>query len=525
MCGIVGVISCEKGAGSFDRDKFMRQALICGTLRGYDSTGLIMVDQQEKVDTFKHTFAGYDFAQLKFVNRVISNTQDYKVLIGHHRFKTNGNVSRFEAHPHEYGNITLVHNGGIENSYQLPGYRHDKEEPIVDTFRLTKAFGIEGADKVLPFIEGAYALVWWDAKEKALYMTRNAQRPLAIIWSENKKSVFIASEWEMLAWLMKRNQIKTEKNCKTLQEMVLYKFKINDNSIDMEKTSYIKNVLSRPDYSENIRHRFYPGLGTAKTVNMADPDFDYRDAYGEDDLEWEPGNAGPKHSPVGASPQPQLALPGVNRNKNIVKPIIVAQEPHGPQHPIITVLSPHTEQKPTGKKMERIQRLLQDYHLVYGASIWCIPDSWSEYKGNGTGQGVARFLYGPSHIEVQIHNVSQEEWGAVLASGLLTATVIIDVTHNKQTLVGKIDWEGQQGYETFLATIDMESNFKFIPFKASEYITKAEFYRRTHLGCSSCKQPIKLVGADRTEWLDDMPVCGDCSGQLPAEKEMLDAAS
>lgn len=516
MCGIVGVLSCERSAGSIDRDRFMRQALICGTLRGFDSTGLMLVDQTQTIDTFKTVFAGPDFVQLKPVNKILNNTQEYKAIIGHHRYKTNGNISRFEAHPHEHEHITLVHNGGIENSYQLPGYKHDNNEPVVDTFRLTKAIATSGAMNVLPFIEGTYALVWWDANERALYMTRNAHRPLAIIWQENKKAVYIASEWEMLAWLVKRNAIKVEKNCKTLQEMVLYKFKVNETSIEMEKTGYTKKLAPK----ENIGHghgrtRFYPGFSG---VNTRDPDYEGQFDGDYDDLDWQPGY--PKHSPGGVNQRPQLALPGVDRNTNIVKTVVIK-----PDYPIITVIP--DDRKPTGKKLERITRLLKEHQLVYGAQIWCIPDNWTPYNGEkNANQGIAEFLYGPEHVPVHIHNMTNEEWQAVMASGLLTSTIIIDVTHNKQTLVGRVDWEGQGGVERFIASIDLESTFRFIPFKTGEYITKSHFYRLTNHGCSSCKQVIKLDGADRTEWIDELPVCGECSGQIPRKKEEnVDAAA
>ena len=50
MCGIVGYITSEKIRGTQDRRRFLDQALIAGTVRGDDRTGVFSVRHDQKED-------------------------------------------------------------------------------------------------------------------------------------------------------------------------------------------------------------------------------------------------------------------------------------------------------------------------------------------------------------------------------------------------------------------------------------------------------------------------------------------
>ncbi|MGV8130940.1 MAG: hypothetical protein ACP5N7_02455, partial [Candidatus Pacearchaeota archaeon] len=56
---------------------------------------------------------------------------------------------------------------------------------------------------ILPTLDGAFALIWYNAKEKQLYVTRNDQRPLWIIQTKNFD--LLGSEPKMLEWILHRN--------------------------------------------------------------------------------------------------------------------------------------------------------------------------------------------------------------------------------------------------------------------------------------------------------------------------------
>ena len=108
MCGIVGYVG-EKNAQDF---------LISGLkrleYRGYDSAGLATISDSGDVTLIK--------AKGKIENlekKLSQNKCDDKVGIGHTRWATHGEPSEVNAHPHQAGDIFLVHNGIIENYKEL----------------------------------------------------------------------------------------------------------------------------------------------------------------------------------------------------------------------------------------------------------------------------------------------------------------------------------------------------------------------------------------------------------------------
>ncbi len=103
MCGIVGYIGNKKAQG----------VLISGLkrleYRGYDSAGIVTLSQSNKTTLLR--------AKGKVNGLVDKITEDNDDLlgIGHTRWATHGEPSEINAHPHEVGDIFLVHNGIIEN--------------------------------------------------------------------------------------------------------------------------------------------------------------------------------------------------------------------------------------------------------------------------------------------------------------------------------------------------------------------------------------------------------------------------
>jgi hypothetical protein len=210
MCGIVGVHSGDKfGFYGKDRDA-LKGMMVVNSLRGIHSTGLMgfhkeesMKDQVNIVKTVGSPYYLFDWNKSdEFFNRMVSN---FGTVVGHGRYATRGAVNADNAHPFEENHIVLVHNGGITNFYSL----HDKnkhEHIQVDSHLVARLIADEGADEILPRLQGAYTLVWYDTTDGTLHMARNDQRPLFM--GNNDKNMFFASEDHTVAWANGRYDLK-----------------------------------------------------------------------------------------------------------------------------------------------------------------------------------------------------------------------------------------------------------------------------------------------------------------------------
>ncbi len=115
MCGIVGYI------GNKDTTKFLLDGLKELEYRGYDSTGIALLNQ-DKIEVFKA------LGKLSNLENKISQTtiDTYPIGIGHTRWATHGKPTELNAHPHLGEYSYIVHNGIIEN------YKEIKEELIAN---------------------------------------------------------------------------------------------------------------------------------------------------------------------------------------------------------------------------------------------------------------------------------------------------------------------------------------------------------------------------------------------------------
>ncbi len=108
MCGIVGYIG----------DKEAQQVLMSGLkrleYRGYDSAGIVTVSKKSKATLLREKGK---VAELEA--KVATHQTADTIGIGHTRWATHGVPSKRNAHPHNVGDIYLVHNGIIENYLEL----------------------------------------------------------------------------------------------------------------------------------------------------------------------------------------------------------------------------------------------------------------------------------------------------------------------------------------------------------------------------------------------------------------------
>jgi hypothetical protein len=203
MCGIVGLMNYSARGGSAWTYKIFLNLLYADALRGMHGTGMFAVDLDGNMSRVKvggppnQLFNTKEFETMeKFVR-----SNEIRFLVGHNRFATKGKKTTAHAHPFRDGHITLVHNGTLENYRHLPD--HSKYE--VDSELLCHSIAVDGIDKTIQGLEGAWTIVYWDSKEKTLNFLRNEERPLAMAWHKGEKMFAFASEKEMLESIMTRN--------------------------------------------------------------------------------------------------------------------------------------------------------------------------------------------------------------------------------------------------------------------------------------------------------------------------------
>lgn len=115
-CGIVGVV------GSDDANAFVLEGLTILRNRGYDSAGIATVDPySDELFVTKYASRESTCDSIDLVRANSSKHIGHYTGIGHTRWATHGGKTDVNAHPHtDYKNrIALIHNGTINNSYDL----------------------------------------------------------------------------------------------------------------------------------------------------------------------------------------------------------------------------------------------------------------------------------------------------------------------------------------------------------------------------------------------------------------------
>ena len=188
MCGIVGYVG----------DKNVTDVLIQGLksleYRGYDSAG-IAVRNDEKFNIIKSV------GKIVNLEEKVKSNDIYHIGIGHTRWATHGAVNEVNSHPHSMNNVTLVHNGIIENfrelkkELELIGYNFKTDTDseviaaLIDSYSGSKYDALVYAQMKL---KGSYALVIMFEDEKNTLYAMRKDSPLIVGIGENEK--FVASD-------------------------------------------------------------------------------------------------------------------------------------------------------------------------------------------------------------------------------------------------------------------------------------------------------------------------------------------
>lgn len=190
MCGIIGYI------GTKSPIETLINGLKCLEYRGYDSAG-IALKEKDQIEVIKSVGKIVNLEE-KLKNQELIPSH---LGIAHTRWATHGKPSEKNAHPHTVGNVTLVHNGIIENAEELreklkkEGVTFNSEtDTEVITALINKYYEndpVEAIDKALDEVKGSYALGILFQGSDDLYAVRK-DSPLIV--GLGKEENFIASD-------------------------------------------------------------------------------------------------------------------------------------------------------------------------------------------------------------------------------------------------------------------------------------------------------------------------------------------
>ncbi|WP_373097789.1 glutamine--fructose-6-phosphate transaminase (isomerizing) [Zhongshania sp.] len=181
MCGIVGAVAQREVPG------ILLEGLRRLEYRGYDSAGMAVVTDNGGLDTRKEVGKVQ-----KLADELDSRPLAGRIGIAHTRWATHGKPSEINAHPHNSGDIALVHNGIIENHAELRerlvklGYAFVSQtdtETIVHLMHYNYQKSgdlLEALRATIPELEGAYGLAVIHANEPQRVICARKGSPLVI---------------------------------------------------------------------------------------------------------------------------------------------------------------------------------------------------------------------------------------------------------------------------------------------------------------------------------------------------------
>ena len=274
MCGIIGY------TGSEDVREVLLDALELLEYRGYDSAGIALRDEESgKTEVRKCAGRVSDLRAICASEKVVSQCG-----IGHTRWATHGGVNDCNAHPHQVGKVTLVHNGIIENYRELivdydlaDTLKSETDSEVVAALlnRFYEGKPEEAIKKTVSKLKGTFALViLFEDQKDVIYSTRNVSPIVATIC---KEGAMLASDLTALCRFTNRYFVVPEYHILKLSADKLTLTDFEDNevlpkylTVDWELNSAGKNgypfymekeIMEQPEAIENtIRNRIVGGM-------------------------------------------------------------------------------------------------------------------------------------------------------------------------------------------------------------------------------------------------------------------------
>ncbi|MEP4978921.1 glutamine--fructose-6-phosphate transaminase (isomerizing), partial [Ascidiaceihabitans sp.] len=286
MCGIVGVL------GNHEAAPILVEALKRLEYRGYDSAGIATVNNGA-LDRRR--------AVGKLVNlsdKLVHEPLAGKSGIGHTRWATHGAPNEMNAHPHQSGNVAVVHNGIIENFRELremlasngitPQTETDTETvALLAQYHIAQgASPVEAVNKTIDALEGAFALAFLFDGEEDLMIAARKGSPLAI--GHGQGEMFVGSDAIALAPMtdrityleegdravLTRTSLEIRDGSGTLANRPIKTIQIDAARVDKagHKHFMAKEIAEQPTV---LGHTLANYLGSDGQITLPDPGIDF----------------------------------------------------------------------------------------------------------------------------------------------------------------------------------------------------------------------------------------------------------
>jgi predicted glutamine amidotransferase len=238
MCGLVGMAGDTSG---FRKDVFPI-LLIVDTLRGMHSTGAAAVHRVNNKTAMAKQPGGA-------TNLLVTNeykdmmNQPVKCLIGHNRYATVGAHTIENAHPFNFDTLVGAHNGTLDPSDRRKML--DYEKYGTDSEALYATMDTQGPEATILQLtdrDSAYALTWYDKTDNTINFLRNGKRPLFYGYSEDRCTLFWASELRFLEFAAAQARVKLATEFFSPEPDTMHSWVIPKN-INDKFTAPIKKII------------------------------------------------------------------------------------------------------------------------------------------------------------------------------------------------------------------------------------------------------------------------------------------
>ena len=255
MCGIIGYV------GKNNALKALINGLKALEYRGYDSVGVAYF-LNDKIKIIK------DKGRINELENNIDINDLPNIGIGHTRWATHGVPNKINAHPHSVGNITLVHNGIIENYLELKeelikhdyNFKSDTDTEVacayIDYLYKNNNDMLKTLHEIQNIFIGSYALcILINNDFDNIYITKKGS---PLILGINNDEKIIASDISAIISYTK-NYIILEDNDIGIINRDNYKIYNNNKLINKEILTFDKNIdsISKDGYDHFMLKEIY----------------------------------------------------------------------------------------------------------------------------------------------------------------------------------------------------------------------------------------------------------------------------